>query len=108
MKPTIARNEAEAWSLLAEWFAQDIEREFICSALSWFVSRGIEFLTPELADVMLARIHGHIRHADPLSSCTLDVDDETTGTKWQNKKSSDARVMFCLFMEMECKRGVKA
>lgn len=106
MEPTVARNEAEAWRLLAEWFADDIKREFICNAIR-FTREGISDFISEFRSVMLARITSHMREASVFESSTLDVANEEDGTLWANEKSSNARVMFCLFMEMECKRGNK-
>ena len=92
--------EAKAWTKLAKWFAADIGREFICNALSAPHLRGLKFLDSKMAETMHARIKVHMMYLDLSAGSTLDVSED--GTFWQNHKSSSARVMFCLFMAMEC------
>jgi len=94
--------EAVAWKRLAEWFGADQNREFICNVLRHPFIHRVEFLDTKMAETMFGRIYAHQASSDFSEGSTLDVTDERNGTLWHNKKSSDARVMFCLFMAMEC------
>lgn len=95
--------EAQAWTKLAKWFAADQGRQFICNVLRNPFFHRIAFLVanPTMANDMVNRIDAHMDDRDFELGATMDVwiDEEERRCP---ERSSSARVMFCLFMAMEC------
>jgi hypothetical protein len=83
--------ETLEWRRMAEWFADDVAREYVCCAVD---ENRTHISSAALRYRMLQRAEEHAR----MSGETLTIWGEDGISR-----SSDARVIFCLLMALEAR-----
>ena len=90
--------EAQRWRALAEWFAADVNRAYVCNALNPWGRH------PDTA--MRARAGEHTAMSSGLfDTDTLDLNEYYVSPA-EEYRSSTCRVIFCLLMALECESEV--